>query len=305
VEGVGSAALEAGLSLLQEGGDGLDRVLGAEVHRLAAALVVQGLLEALLEGPVEHPLRHGQRDRRPRGEAGGPVVHEGVDLTGGEHAVDDAEVEGVLGGDDVGEEGQLLGPVQAHQAGQEPGGPAVEGQAPAGEDHGEARLLGRDHEVAAEGEAHPDARRHPGHLGDRRLRQLVEGLHHGVDAAHGGQLVDRRAAHAPEVGPGAERPAGAGEHDAAVVGGGEDRRRHLQQLVPHPIVDRVAPLWAVERDRHDPVRPFDLQGVHRRHDTDAMGLNPFRQQRRSPADYLMVAGAVLACVLLVLWALFG
>jgi hypothetical protein len=36
-----------------------------------------------------------------------------------------------------------------------------------------------------------------------------------------------------------------------------------------------------------------------------VGLNPFRQQRRSPADYLMVAGAVLACVLLVLWALFG
>ena len=36
-----------------------------------------------------------------------------------------------------------------------------------------------------------------------------------------------------------------------------------------------------------------------------MGLNPFRQQRRSPADYLMVAGAVLACLLLILWALFG
>jgi hypothetical protein len=36
-----------------------------------------------------------------------------------------------------------------------------------------------------------------------------------------------------------------------------------------------------------------------------MGLNPFRQQRRSPADYVMVAAAVAACVLLVLWALFG
>lgn len=36
-----------------------------------------------------------------------------------------------------------------------------------------------------------------------------------------------------------------------------------------------------------------------------MGLNPFRQQRRSSADYLMVAGAVLACVVLVLWALLG
>jgi hypothetical protein len=36
-----------------------------------------------------------------------------------------------------------------------------------------------------------------------------------------------------------------------------------------------------------------------------MGLNPFRQHRRSPADYLMVLGAVAACVALVLWALFG
>ena len=36
-----------------------------------------------------------------------------------------------------------------------------------------------------------------------------------------------------------------------------------------------------------------------------VGLNPFRQARRSPADYLMVALAVLVCVLLVAWALFG
>jgi hypothetical protein len=36
-----------------------------------------------------------------------------------------------------------------------------------------------------------------------------------------------------------------------------------------------------------------------------MGLNPFHQHRRSLADYLMVAGAILACVLLVAWALLG
>ena len=34
-----------------------------------------------------------------------------------------------------------------------------------------------------------------------------------------------------------------------------------------------------------------------------MGLNPFRQQRQSPADYLLVAAAVVVCLLLVLWAL--
>ncbi len=36
-----------------------------------------------------------------------------------------------------------------------------------------------------------------------------------------------------------------------------------------------------------------------------MGLNPFHQHRRTPADYLMVAGAVVVSLALVLWALFG
>lgn len=36
-----------------------------------------------------------------------------------------------------------------------------------------------------------------------------------------------------------------------------------------------------------------------------MGFNPHRRYRRSITDYLMVAGAVLACALLVAWALYG
>jgi hypothetical protein len=36
-----------------------------------------------------------------------------------------------------------------------------------------------------------------------------------------------------------------------------------------------------------------------------MGLNPFRPQRRSFADYAMVVGALVVIVLLVLWAVFG
>ena len=38
---------------------------------------------------------------------------------------------------------------------------------------------------------------------------------------------------------------------------------------------------------------------------DAVGFNPFRQQRRSFADYAMVGGALIVLVLLVLWAFFG
>ena len=36
-----------------------------------------------------------------------------------------------------------------------------------------------------------------------------------------------------------------------------------------------------------------------------MGLNPFRQARRSPVDYLLVAVAVLVCIALVAWAALG
>lgn len=36
-----------------------------------------------------------------------------------------------------------------------------------------------------------------------------------------------------------------------------------------------------------------------------VGFNPFRPRRRSAADYLMVASALVICAALVLWALLG
>jgi hypothetical protein len=37
-----------------------------------------------------------------------------------------------------------------------------------------------------------------------------------------------------------------------------------------------------------------------------MGLNPFHQRRKAPvADALMVGAALLACLVLVLWAFLG
>lgn len=50
---------------------------------------------------------------------------------------------------------------------------------------------------------------------------------------------------------------------------------------------------------------LDLRRPHLSPHTGPVGMNPFRQHRRSAADYVMVAAAVLACVLLVLWALFA
>jgi hypothetical protein len=36
-----------------------------------------------------------------------------------------------------------------------------------------------------------------------------------------------------------------------------------------------------------------------------MGMNPFRPHRRSPADYVMVAAALLVLAALVFWAFHG
>jgi hypothetical protein len=36
-----------------------------------------------------------------------------------------------------------------------------------------------------------------------------------------------------------------------------------------------------------------------------MGFNPFRQTRRSPADYLVLVAALLVCSALVAWAFLG
>jgi hypothetical protein len=40
-------------------------------------------------------------------------------------------------------------------------------------------------------------------------------------------------------------------------------------------------------------------------DTGAMGMNPFRPHRSSPADYLMVAAAAVVVIALVTWAFLG
>jgi hypothetical protein len=36
-----------------------------------------------------------------------------------------------------------------------------------------------------------------------------------------------------------------------------------------------------------------------------MGMNPFRPHRRSPADYVMVAAALVIVLALVVWAIRG
>lgn len=63
-----------------------------------------------------------------------------------------------------------------------------------------------------------------------------------------------------------------------------------------PTEGRVSPLG---------LRSLDLQSPDLPHILVDVGMNPFRQHHRSAADYVMVAAAVVACVVLVLWAFFG
>ena len=74
-------------------------------------------------------------------------------------------------------------------------------------------------------------------------------------------------------------------------------------------VNRTGPPGLAIPPRRGRVRVGDTDRLEVRighgDDTDDMGFNPFRAQRRSTADYVMVAVAVVVCVLLVAWAVFG
>jgi hypothetical protein len=45
--------------------------------------------------------------------------------------------------------------------------------------------------------------------------------------------------------------------------------------------------------------------AHPEHDTERVGFNPFRQARRSNADYVMLVAALVVCGALVVWAVMS
>ena len=66
---------------------------------------------------------------------------------------------------------------------------------------------------------------------------------------------------------------------------------------------------ALRSKAHDHAEPkpsdrFGPRGETVTH-TGEMGFNPHRQYRRTTADYVMVAAAILVCLALVAWAFFG
>ncbi len=181
----------------------------------------------------------------------------------GHHPVDDAEPLGLLGRDHVGEQGQLLGLVEADEPGQDPRPTEVHAEAAAGEDLGEAGLITGHDQVAGQGHVHPGTGGHPVHLGDDRDHDRVERGDGPVDHVHRLELVHLLAATPAEVGPGAEPVTGTGHDHAADVGVQVDLVPGDAEFVPHGAVGRVLLLRPVHGDRHHTVvGDIDQQRFH-------------------------------------------
>src|SRR3954470_12970810 len=103
----------------------------------------------------------------------GPIVDEGVDARHGDDAVDETDVHGLLGVDDVGEQDELLRLVQADEPRQHPRTAEVDRQSTASEDLGEPRVVARHHQIASEREIQTSASSNAYYLRDGRLLNRV------------------------------------------------------------------------------------------------------------------------------------
>ena len=103
------SALELRVAAFDEGHHRLGGVLGRQVHGLRLGLGFQGLGQGHLGALVEQALGDAQGERWPGGQAGGQVRPRWHPGRNGDDPVDQPDALGLRGGDDVGQQGQLLG----------------------------------------------------------------------------------------------------------------------------------------------------------------------------------------------------
>ncbi len=243
-------ALELRLALLQEGGEALLRVgdHGRRRHeldreRVGAVLVPADLrVEALLAQALG-------LDAAPRG-AGDEVPRRLVELVSRYGLVDQAPVGRGAGVDRVTGEGHLQRSLAADVAGHGDERRVAEQPALASGD-GERRVLRGHGEVARRDELAPGRGGQCVDLGDHRLRDLLDRIHHlGADLEQAPGVGQRRTPHVAEVVPGREhRPVG-GQDDAERVAVAH-LAQSSRQLDHHVQRQRVPLLRPVERDRRD------------------------------------------------------
>jgi len=150
----------------------------------------------------------------------GPILNEGVDLTGRQDPVDEPRLQWPRAGPHAAEEGDLLGLARPTRRGRSQEAP-LSREDHGGEDHGQLRRLRADDEVAPEGEGEPRPDGEPVDLGDGRLRNAVQRQRDVAQPPHAHQPVHRIPARRPvqvaQVGP-SRRPRGTGQHHHLVVG---------------------------------------------------------------------------------------
>ncbi len=142
----------------------------------------------------------------------------GIQVGFGHDPVDQADAVGFGGIDDLSQEGQFLGPVQAHPSGQHPGSTEVDSEAATGEDLREPRRVGCIDEVAPQGHVEAGSGRHTEHLGHNRMLALMESLGRCLDPAQvaegvGGHRTTGPLRLAAHISARAEVAAGASQHD--------------------------------------------------------------------------------------------
>ena len=224
---------------------------------------------------------------QPQGD-GGAVDHEragqataaGSEVVGLVHRADQPAGQGRVGVEDLGGVDPLERLLDADDPRQEPGGRGLGDDAEAAEDEADPGRGRGEPQVHREGHRGADADRGPVDRRDDRLRQRVDRQGHlaaGVAdpvvraSEVGAQLLRGRpqglvepedVALGGQVHPGAEGPAGAGDHDRAdrvVAGVGQEE---LLELARHGQVERVELVGAAQRQRgHAGVVDRDVEGL--------------------------------------------
>ena len=162
----------------------------------------------------------------PLGQPAGHLLQRGLELGPGHQPVDQADPVGLGGRDVVAEEEQLLGLLDPHQAGEDPGPAGVGCDAAPDEDLDELGLLGHHDEVAGQGEVHAAAGRRAVDAGDDRLLAVEDGGDEALPAVpdHAGALADDVLGRVVGLGPRGQPAAtevGAGA-EGLLAGGGDD-----------------------------------------------------------------------------------
>jgi hypothetical protein len=197
--------------------------------------------------------------------------------------------------------------VQSDEARQHPRAAEVDGEPAAGEDLGEAGVIARDDQVATEREIQSCARRDADDLGDGRLLDRMQGQAHVSDVTHASETLSRDVGLATtQIAPEQNDPPAPvmtttrSSSVLSLIARNVSRSSfHMTSLTAFFFSGRFNVTVTTPPARS--TCSVSTRGTI----IVAMGFNPFRQQRRSAADYAMVIAAVVVVALLVLWAFLG